>query len=176
MIKNNKMRDFMIETSYLRNDSIPKNENEKINYIPEPINNYSSGNNSANKMKNFLKETAELRKNMISDVNVNYNVNKNSSSSASNTLKSLPANFSNSNYSNSNGSWYSNNSSSNNNLNDINSSNFESRVKYLSDFDFKNPDYNMINSANFKVNDQIGRKCLELTNEFRKKHRMPLLK
>jgi len=178
------MRDFMIETSYLRNNSIPgrrRSENETNSIITESIsNNQSCGSSSGNKMKNFLIETAELRKNMISDeANLN-NKNENSScSSVYKTLKSLPVNFTNSNYttSNSNGrsnSWLSTNTSAsgaNKNISD-----FESRVKYLSDFDFKNPDFNMINNPSFKVNDDIGRKCLDLTNEFRKKHRMPLLK
>jgi len=162
------MREFMIETSYLRNNSI-SNCVKVIGNKSEPMNTNSSAC-SHNKMINFLKETAELRKNMISDVPVNNNSDKNSS------LKSLPVNFSNNNSNNSNYSWLSNNTSSNKSFDYKNKSNYESRIKYLSDLDFKNPDFNSIYNPNFKVIDEIGKKCLEFTNEFRKKNRMPLLK
>jgi hypothetical protein len=59
----------------------------------------------------------------------------------------------------------------NNEKNSIND--FESRVKYLSDFDFKNPDSSLVNNKQFKVNDEIGKKCMDLTNEYRKKHGLP---
>ena len=75
-------------------------------------------------------------------------------------MKTLPINFSNT-YTNTN------NFAINNNNN-----NFESRVKYLSDLDFKNPKMEEIHNRTFKVNDEIGKKCLELTNEFRRKNKM----
>ena len=160
----------MKETAYLRSNAIGNNDNtksQKDNFLSKPLE-----GNQTNKMKEFLKETAEIRKNLISDI---PNINKNETSSVK-PLKSLPVNFTyNSNSKNS--SWFNNNNNSNRNfVPNSNSNNSESRIKYLSDFEFKNPDYTDINNPNFKINDEIGKKCLELTNEFRKKNRLPALK
>ena len=57
--------------------------------------------------------------------------------------------------------------------NNNNTNNFESRVKYITDYNFKNPDSKLVNNPQFKVNDEIGKKCMEFTNEFRRRHGLP---
>ncbi len=154
----------------------------KLNY--DDINK-DNKKDTSNKMKNFLKETAELRKNMISkddndknnisDFNLNKNIKNNKNNEIPSLLKNLPSNYN--NYGDSYSNTYRNTNfpSYSNNYN-RNKSDLETRVKYLNDLDFKNPDWNAINDSNFKVIDEIGKKCLDFTNDFRKKNRMPLLK
>jgi len=158
----------MLETAYMRNNSFATRDQKDNNEVNN-LNKFIS-EDSSNKFKSFLEETAELRKNMISENFIqNTIVNK-----TSNLLKSMPTNFSCNSVNNFSSPWL----KSNNSFNTKNSSNsnFESRVKYFSDLDFKNPDVERIRDPNFIVNDEIGKKSLELTNEFRKKNRMPTLK
>jgi len=47
----------------------------------------------------------------------------------------------------------------------------KNNIMSLSDFDYKNPNLNQ----NIECNDEIGKKCLELTNKFRAKNNLPSL-
>jgi uncharacterized protein YkwD len=51
----------------------------------------------------------------------------------------------------------------------------QSRFVTLQDLKFKNPDLNNVNRGNFNVNDEIGKKCLQLSNEFRQRNGLPPL-
>lgn len=106
--------------------------------------NYASlRNNKPQDIKSVLKETAGIRRNNSEYFSNSYNVVPNNN---------FPSGGS-GNYNNNNGS---------NNLN--------SRFVNLNDLKFSNPEIENVFKHNFKVNDSIGKKCLELSNEFRKRN------
>lgn len=196
----------MLETSYLRSNSttdvdnnfVPQSELRKnftqnnntnieavkINNPNNALNNKPGNINTGNKMTDFLLETAELRKKGINNNTVFFNqnnINDANNRANINPLRTLPVNFTHSSYfgsnSGNNNAWFGY-SQSNSSISHQrgNSNNFESRVKYLSDLEYKNPDISQINNYNFKVQDEIGKKCLQLTNEFRKRNNLRELK
>jgi uncharacterized protein YkwD len=152
-----------------------KNEylNDKNNLKTINDNFHLNSNLSVKKPKNIidiLKETKENRiventnLNTISNWNNYTSVNKSSSSNIKDILKETAGVRRN------NSEYFSNdyNVVANNNFPEQKKDNNQnSRFVTLRDLEYSNPDNYYVNKSDFKVKDEIGKKCLELTNAFR---------
>lgn len=152
--------------NYLNNINNP-NENKTIHkpnkiYPSEIFNQSNSINQGKDNFNQNLYQPLQAKNELKNDNSLSTSVQRNKKIDIKSILKETAA-VRNNDYFPYNNNFVKNNMTSSR-------QNGQNRFVTLNDLKFQNPDMNNVNMSKFKVGDEIGKKCLQLSNEFRQRN------